>query len=131
MPRIAMLLAAFLLAVPAAAADVPEWRWASEQDVLLTSFEYEPEMLRLPAGEPVKLRFYNGGRSTLTVQARDFFERARIRAADAETVAGGRVRLAPGEAVTVSLVPAPGRYRMRSSNLIHRLLGMTGEIVVE
>lgn len=126
-----VVAALMLLAAPAAAAQAPEWRWASEQDVLLTAFDYEPETLRLPAGEPVKLRLYNGGRSTLVFQAKDFFESARIRPSDAEALRDGRVRLAPGEAVTVSLVPAPGRYRMRSSNLIHRLLGMTGEIVVE
>ena len=32
---------------------------------------------------------------------------------------------------TIALVPAQGRYRVRSGNIIHRLLGMSAVIIVE
>lgn len=128
--RLLPILAALLVAAPAGA-QAPDWPWAEEREVLLTSFEYEPKSLRLKAGEPVTLRFHNGGRATLVFQAKDFFRKAQIRSRDSDRVVEGKIRVAPGEAVSVALVPAPGRYHVRSSNLLHRILGMTGEIVVE
>ncbi len=128
--RLLPVLAALLLASPAIARE-PEWRWGVEQDVLLRPFAYEPAIIRLEAGRPVKLRFVNSGQTMLVFEARSFFEAAQLRAGDAEAVADGRIRLGPGERRTIALVPAPGRYRIRSPNLLHRLLGMTGEIIVE
>lgn len=130
MHRLLLCLSAFLLVAPAAAQE-PEWRTAPEYDVLLRPFAYEPQIIRLEAGRPVKLRFVNSGRATHSFGAAAFFRAARLRPGDAEAVAGGSIQLAPGERRTIALVPAPGRYRVRSGNLMHRLLGMSAEIVVE
>ncbi|HST37431.1 MAG TPA: cupredoxin domain-containing protein [Allosphingosinicella sp.] len=126
-----LLLAALLLAAPAAAQRMPEWRTAPEAEILLRPFAYEPNVIRLGAGQPVKLRFVNNGRTTLGFSAPAFFAAARIRPHDRAFLRGGEVRLAPGDWVTIALVPAPGRYRVRSRNLAHRLLGMSATIVVE
>jgi plastocyanin len=129
-----LLLVALLLAAPLAApsaAQEPEWRQSAEFDVLLKPFAYEPRELRLEAGRPVRLRFVNSGQATLTFSAPGFFSAARVRSGDDEAVADGTIRLGPGERRTIVLVPAAGRYKMRSANFIHRLLGMTGRIVVE
>ena len=126
-----LLAIALLLAAPAAAQPAPEWRTAPEADVLLRPFAYEPRLIRLRAGEPVKLRFVNQSRATLGFSAPGFFAAARIRPRDRDRVRGGNLRLAPGERITVALVPAPGRYRARSGNLAHRALGMSAVIVVE
>lgn len=128
--RLWLSLVAIFLA-GSAAAQQPEWRAAPEYDVLLAPYRYEPETIRLEAGRPVKLRFVNQGQATYSFSAEDFFAAARLRSGDAEHVAGGRLRLAPGERRTIALVPARGRYRARSGNLLHRLLGMSAEIVVE
>ena len=108
-----------------------EWRTAPEAPVLLHPFTYEPQVIRLEAGRPVKLAFVNNGRATLSFSAPAFFRAARIRSRDAHFVENGRLRLAPGERRTVALVPAPGRYRVHSANLTHRILGMTATIIVE
>lgn len=129
--RLILLAAALLLAAPAAAQREPEWRTAIEADVLLHPFRYEPRIIRLEAGRPVKLRFVNDGWAALSFSAPDFFRAARVRGRDAAAVRDGSLRLAPGERRTVALVPAPGRYRARSVNLFHRLRGMSAEIVVE
>lgn len=128
--RLLLLLCAFLLAAPAAAQE-PEWRTAPEFDVLMRPWAFEPAPLRLPAGRPVKLRFVNQGQATFSFSAGDFFRTARVRRRDAEAVNDGSIRLAPGERRTIALVPAPGRYRARSGNLVHRLLGMSVQIIVE
>ena len=128
--RLVLLLLALLVAGPAAAQQ-PEWRAANEYDVLMRPYAYEPAPIRLAAGRPVKLRFLNPGRATYTFAAEDFFRSARIRPGDAELVPDGQVRLGPGEQRVIALVPAPGRYRARSGNFLHRLLGMSTEIIVE
>jgi hypothetical protein len=125
-----LLLVMLLIAVPASAQE-PEWRTAREYDVLLRPWDYDPHPIRLEAGRPVKLRFLNQGQATFSFSAGDFFRAARVRSVDADEVADGHIRLAPGEVRVIALVPAPGRYRARSGNLIHRVLGMSTQIIVE
>ena len=129
--RILLPLIALLLAAPAAAQREPEWRIAQEYDVLLRPWAYEPRLIRLPAGRPVRLHFVNQSRATMAFSAPAFFRAARLRPRDGDIVRRGGFRLAPGERRYVALVAAPGRYPAHSSNLIHRLLGMNAEIVVE
>ena len=129
--RVWLLLLAFLIAVPASAQPQPEWRTAREYEVLMRPWTYEPAPIRLEAGRPVKLRFLNQGQATFSFAAPGFFRSARVRPGDADIVADGHIRLAPGEARTIALVPAPGRYRARSGNWVHRLLGMSTRIIVE
>ena len=126
-----LAFAALLIAAPAHAQREPEWRIAIEVDILLHPFRYEPRVIRLEAGRPVKLHFVNNGRANLSFSAPDFFRAALVRRRDVPWVRDGRFRLAPGERRTIALVPAPGRYHARSSYLLHRLRGMTAIIIVE
>jgi len=127
--RLLLPLAALLLV--AAQPPEPEWRTTVEQDVLLRPWAYEPRTIHLRAGEPVRLRFVNQSRATMAFGAHSFFQAARMRPRDADIAAQGGFRLAPGERRSVELVPPPGRFRARSFNVFHRLLGMSAEIVVE
>jgi len=128
--RLLLLPLAALLLV-AAQPPEPEWRTAVEYDVLLRPWAYEPKVIRLPAGRPVSLRFVNQSRSAMAVGAHDFFGAARLRPRDGDIAARGGFWLAPGERRSVDLVAPAGRYRVRSFNVVHRLLGMSAEIVVE
>ncbi len=125
-----VLILLLLFAAPAAAQQ-PEWRTAREYEILLRPWAVDPAEIRLEAGRPVKLRFLNQGQATFSFSARSFFRAARLRPGDADQVSDGHIRLAPGEARTIALVPAPGRYRAQSGNWIHRLLGMHARIIVE
>ena len=125
-----LLILLLLFAAPAAAQQ-PEWRTAREYEILLRPWAFDPGEIRLEAGRPVKLRFLNQGQATFSFSARDFFRAARVRPGDADEVADGHIQLAPGEARTIALVPARGRYRAHSGNWIHRMLGMHARIVVE
>lgn len=124
-------LLALLLSAPAAAQSEPEWRTAREYDVLLRAWAYEPRLIELPAGQPVRLHFVNNSRATMAFSAPRFFRAARLRPRDRDVVQRGGFRLAPGERRSLELVAAPGRYSAHSSNLIHRTLGMSAEIRVE
>lgn len=119
---------ALLLAAPAAAQD---WRMAPEYDVQLSSYDIQPRDIRLKAGEPVRLRFVNNSNQRLTFAAGDFFRSAGMRRRDAGLVRGGAVRVPPLSTRTVVLVPRRGRYRAQGANLLHRVLGMSGRIIVE
>jgi FtsP/CotA-like multicopper oxidase with cupredoxin domain len=130
MRRLLLPIAALLLAMPGTAQQ-PEWRTAVEHDVLLRPWAYEPSPIRLPAGVPVRLRFVNQSRATMAFSAPGFFRSATLRQRDADVVRRGGLRLAPGERRTIALVARPGRYRAQSSNLVHRVLGMSARIVVE
>ena len=128
--RLLLLPLAALLLV-AAQPPEPEWRTAVEYDVLLRPWAYEPNPILLPAGRPVRLLFVNQSPATMAFGARAFFRAARLRPRDSDIVARGGFRLAPGERRAVEVVAPPGRYRARSFNLFHRLLGMSAEIIVE
>jgi plastocyanin len=123
-----LLSLALLLASPAAAQD---WRMAPEYDVQLSAYDIEPGEIRLKAGEPVRLRFVNNSNQGLTFSADDFFRSARMRRRDSALVKGGAVKVPPLSTRTIVLVPRPGRYKASGANLLHRLLGMSGRIIVE
>jgi plastocyanin len=127
--RSLVLPLALVLAAPAAAQ--PDWRGAPEYDVRLSAYDIEPGELRLKAGEPVRLRFVNGSNQQLTFSAEGFFRSGQLRRRDADMVKGGSVQVPPLSTRTVVIVPKAGRYAMRGANLLHRLLGMSGKIVVE
>jgi hypothetical protein len=126
--RLIALLSLLVLAAPASA---QEWLTAPEYDVLLTSYDIQPRVIHLKAGEPVRLRFVNNSNQSLSFAAGDFFRSAQLRRRDADTVERGSLTLAPLSDRTIALVPKAGRYGARSRNFIHRLLGMSGRIVVE
>lgn len=132
MPRFLLLLV-LLLAAPAAAQQrpEPEWRQAVEQQVLVKLGGYEPDPLRLEAGRPTRLVFYNNSRTRLSLTAGSFFANAYIRSGDGDLVSGGGMVLAPGETRAVTLVPSEGRYRMRSRSWLRRIAGQSALIIVE
>jgi plastocyanin len=104
---------------------------APEYDVLLTSFDIEPKEIRLKAGEPVRLRFVNNSNEGHRFSADGFFKSAQLRRRDASLVDGGSLAVPPLSTRTVALVPKAGRYKVSSGNFLHRLLGMSGRIIVE
>ena len=128
--RLWLLLFGLLFALPASAEE-PDWHAALEYDVLMRPFDYEPPTIRLTAGRPVKLRFINQGQATFSFSAEPFFRASQVRSGDLAIVADGQFEVAPGEQRVIALIPAPGHYQARSSNLAHRMLGMSAEIIVE
>jgi hypothetical protein len=128
MRRLAFLFALAALAIPASA---QEWPRAPEYDVLLTSYDIQPEVIRLAAGEPVRLRFVNNSHQRHDFTAPGFFRAARLRRSDMNVVKGGSIRVGPLSTRTIALVPRAGRYRVASRDIRQRVLGMHARIIVE
>lgn len=127
--RKALLAAALMLtAAPAAAQD---WRAAPEYDVLLTTYDIDPKEIRLKAGQPVRLRFVNTSNRGLSFTAKSFFRAAQPRGRDSEGLKDGTVQVGPLATETIVIVPKAGRYKVAGGSFVHRLLGMSGKIVVE
>lgn len=129
------VLAAAALSVPQADITVrgwqPEWRQSLEYEIALDRYDIAPDVIRLPANQPVRLRFLNNTPGVLSFSAPAFFRSAHIRSGDERWLLHGALRLGPGERREVVLVPAAGRYGARSRNFFHRLLGMSAEIIVQ
>ncbi|MBV8687395.1 MAG: hypothetical protein JOZ90_13115 [Alphaproteobacteria bacterium] len=124
-----MLGLSLLLAGPPGAAQ--EWRQARDYDVLLTSFEIQPQEIRLRAGEPVRLRFVNNSEQRHSFSAPGFFAAAEMRGRDRRTLRGGAIVAPPLSETEIVLVPRKGRWWARGDNLFRRVLGMKARIVVE
>ena len=122
-------LACLALAAPAAAQ--PEWRQAREYEVLLSSFDIQPDPIRLKAGEPLRLRLTNNSTISHSFNAEAFFAKSDVRPREREITKRGRIEVAAGETREILLVPVKGRYSARCGNLYHRLVGMRADIIVE
>ena len=119
------LLTALLMLTAPAASPAQDVRIV---EVELSSFDFDPDMIRLRAGEPVVLRLVNRGGGGHNFVAPDFFAAAR---GVSGPVDEGAVELRAREIVEVRLVPTRGRYRLRCTHTLHSTLGMRGRIVVE
>ncbi len=104
---------------------------APEYDVLLTTYDIQPGEIRLKAGQPVRLRFVNNSNQGLRFSASDFFRDSQLRRRDSALVKGGSLEVPALSTRTLVLVPKAGRYKATGANLLHRLLGMSGRIIVE
>ena len=104
---------------------------APEYDVLLSAYDIQPGEIRLKAREPVRLRFVNNSNQGLRFSAGDFFRDSKLRRRDSAMVKGGSLEVPPLSTRTLVLVPKAGRYKASGANLLHRLLGMSGRIIVE
>jgi hypothetical protein len=123
-----LFLSLFLIGAPASAQD---WRMAPEHEVLLTSFEIQPRVIRLKAGEPARLHFVNNSEQRHSFSAPGLFAASQLRGRDRKLVKGGTVVVPPLSEVTLVLVPKAGRYKASGDNIFRRVLGMKARIIVE
>ena len=95
--------------------------------VHLFSYGYDPDPIVLAAGRPVTLTFVNRAGKGHDFTAPKFFGSSRIVAGN---VAEGEIDLRAGQRMSVTLVPAAGRYKVHCGKPFHKILGMRGDIVV-
>jgi plastocyanin len=114
-----------LILCAAAAASQPVA--APVQSIALYSYGYNPDPIVLTAGKAVTLQFVNRSGGGHDFTAKKFFRSARIISGN---VTDGEIDLGGGRSASVTLVPAKGRYKVHCGRPFHKMLGMTGDIVV-
>ena len=124
--RILLLIPLLLLAAPAAPAQN-----ARTVEVQLTSFDFTPSEIRLPAGTPIVLRLTNAGRGGHNFSAPAFFRAASVAPGQNIALRGGSIEVPSRQTVTVRLTAARGNYPLRCTHTLHTAFGMRGRIVVE
>lgn len=122
-----------LLCLAAAASTAPpiDWAAAPRLEVRLANFSYAPETIRLSAGQPVVLRLANASSGGHDFTAPAFFAAAQVRAEDRAAIVDGGVEVAGRASREIGLVPSAGRYPLKCGHAFHKLLGMSGAILVE
>ena len=125
---------AFLFAVPLVALGAQP---ASPQsptvvNVQLSSFKFTPRTIVLDRGKAYRLRLTNVSKDGHDFAAPSYFAAARIAAADRYMVRGGEVEVHPGMTHEIRLTapPAAGRYKLKCTHRFHKLMGMSGTIIV-
>jgi uncharacterized cupredoxin-like copper-binding protein len=99
--------------------------------VELSNFKFQPKTIVLDHGRPYVLKLHNAADGGHDFTARDFFAAAAIAAEDRRLVAEGEVEVPPGQVREIRLTaPAAGRYDLKCTHSLHKMFGMSGEIVV-
>src|ERR1700722_9447677 len=99
--------------------------------VHVSNFAFAPDRMHLRSGVPVRLHIVNAGTGSHNFSAPALFLLASA-FPDGAPPASGKVELAPWGSEDLLFVPrATGTYKLECTHLLHRLFGMTGNIVVE
>ena len=99
--------------------------------VQLSNFKFSPNTIVLDHGRPYVLRLVNvsGGGHDFT--APSFFAVANVTPADRRWVVEGEVEVPPGQPREIRLTaPVAGRYKLKCTHTFHKMLGMSGAIIV-
>ena len=124
---------AYLLAVPFAllGAQPATPQATIAINVQLANFRFTPRTIILDHGKSYALRLYNASGGGHDFTAPTFLAAARIAPWDRRWVAGGEVEVPPGQLRLIRLTaPAAGRYKVKCTHRFHKMLGMTGTIIV-
>lgn len=125
---------AFFLAVPLAvlAAQPVTSQAPAVVNVQLSSFKFTPKTIVLDRGRSYVLRLYNASKDGHNFVAPTFFSASQIAPADRRMVREGEVEVHPGmvHAIRLTAPAVPGRYKVKCTHTFHKLLGMSGAIIV-
>ncbi len=124
-------LAGVLCATAVGGATADEWAAAPVVEVRLSSYSFAPATLRLRASEPVRLKLVNASQMQHAFAAPAFFGAGQVRDRDRKLLQGGRVLVPAGSVREITVLPAAGRFSLKCSNRVHKMIGMSGQIIVE
>ena len=129
-----MMRYAFLLAVPLVAigAQPAAPQAPAVVNVQLSSFKFTPRTIVLDRARPYVLRLRNVSKDGHNFVAPSFFAASRIAPEDRRMVTEGEIEVHPSMVHEVRLTApaAPGRYKLKCTHRFHKLLGMSGTIIV-
>lgn len=99
--------------------------------VQMSNFKFAPSTIVLDHGRPYVLRLSNQSSGGHDFTAESFFAASNIAPADRRLVQEGAVEVPGGQVRELHLTaPAAGRYKVKCTHTMHKMLGMSGTIVV-
>ena len=126
--------APLLLALPLAALTISS---ATAQapavvNVQLANFKFTPNTIVLDRGRPYLLRLTNVAGGAHNFVAPAFFAASRISPAERGKLVRGEIEVHEGMTHEVRLTApaAPSRYKVKCTHRFHKMLGMSGTIIV-
>ena len=100
-------------------------------NVQLANFSFIPKTIVLDHGRSYVLRLANIADGGHDFTAPDFFAASRIAVEDRGLTAEGDVEIPPGQVREIHLTaPAAGSYNLKCSHSFHKMLGMSGKILI-
>jgi len=100
-------------------------------EIALANFSFTPSTIKLVAGKPVTLHFVNRGSGGHDFTAKKFFAAAQMDAATRKQVGKkGRIDLARGQSMDITLTPKAGVYKVKCAHFLHASFGMKGSVTV-
>ena len=126
-----MSFALLCLAASSGAAAQTNWQAAPRVDVTLANFKFTPATIHLHAGQPVVLHLVNTAGGGHDFSAPKFFASANVRPQDRAAIDQGSVEVGSHQSRDIALVPTAGHYKLKCSHTMHKMFGMSGEIVVD
>jgi uncharacterized cupredoxin-like copper-binding protein len=119
------LPAALILAQPAVS------QTPTAINVQLGNYSFTPKTIVLDHGRSYVLRLANGTNGGHDYTAPAFFAASSIAADDRRLVVEGEVEVPPGQIREIHITaPAAGSYKLKCSHSFHKMLGMSGKILV-
>lgn len=106
---------------------VPTAAMPPGQTIVVWSFGFAPNPIRLAGGRPITLTFENRSGSGHDFTAKAFFAYSRITSGAAPD---GEIELRPHETKSITLIPRTGTYKAHCSHFFHEPLGMSDTIIV-
>ena len=100
-------------------------------NVQLSNYKFSPRTIVMDRGRSYALRLRNASGGGHDFTARDFFAAAAVAPDDRRWISDGEVEVPPGQLREIRLTaPAAGRYKVKCTHTFHKMLGMSGTIVV-
>jgi plastocyanin len=127
-----IVFATLLLGTTEASAQTPDWSSAKRIEVGLSNYAFAPAELHLQHGVPYVLHFANSAAKSHDFSAPAFFAASTIASDDQSKVVKGAVDLEENQTADVKLIAnTPGAYDVSCTHFMHKMLGMSGKVVVE
>src|SRR5579859_623788 len=97
--------------------------------VQMSNFEFNPDVIPLKVGLPVRLRLANVSDGGHNFSAPSFFAASRLTLTSSPP--NGTVEVSAHQTVEIALVPqVPGTYSLECTHFLHRTFGMQGKVEV-
>lgn len=100
-------------------------------NVQLSNFKFTPSNIVLDHRRSYVLRLANAADGGHDFTAREFFAAAAVAAEDRRYISDGEIEVPPGQVREIHLTaPAAGKYSLKCTHTLHKLMGMSGRIIV-